>query len=116
LNREHGQGAAKTWRSVLSGTVGIAVRSDVLRSSPMSAVEPLRRTVNEAATAIPLDGVPSFLEVIRSDERLLEIDISDVLKFMLFTGCRIGEALALRWDHGDVEAGFVTVAATGADH
>ena len=31
---------------------------------------------------------------------------------MLFTGCRIGEALALRWTHVDVEAGCVTFAAT----
>jgi integrase len=112
VNAEQGQGEAKTCRSVLSGMFGIAVRSDVLRSNPMSAVESPRRTVNRASTAIPLDGVAAFLDVIRSDARMRELDISDLFEFMLFTGCRIGEALALRWTHVDIEAGFVTFAAT----
>ena len=112
VNAEQGQGEAKTCRSVLSGMFGIAVRSDVLRSNPMSAVESPRRTVNRASTAIPLDAVPAFLDVIRSDTRMRELDISELFEFMLFTGCRIGEALALRWTHVDVEAGLVTFAAT----
>ena len=70
------------------------------------------RTVSHASTAIPLDGVPKFLEVIRADERLRELDISDLFEFMLFTGCRIGEALGLRWTHVDLDAGTVTFAAT----
>ncbi|GAA2751920.1 site-specific integrase [Amnibacterium kyonggiense] len=112
VSREHGHGAAKTCRSVLSGMFGLAVRSDVLRSNPMSAVESPRRKVDRAATAIPLDQVPMFLDIIRADEKLRELDLSDLFEFMLFTGCRIGEALALRWTHVDTEAGTITFAAT----
>ncbi|WP_162850702.1 tyrosine-type recombinase/integrase [Amnibacterium kyonggiense] len=112
VNKEHGPGAAKTCRSVLSGMFGVAVRSDVLRSNPISAVESPRRKVTHASMAIPLDGVPAFLETIRADERLRELDISDLFEFMLFTGCRIGEALALRWSHVDLDAATVTFAAT----
>ncbi len=112
VHKEHGPGAAKTCRSVLSGMFGIAVRSDVLRSNPMSAVESPRRAVSHASTAIPLVGVPKFLATIRADEKLRELDISDLFEFMLFTGCRIGEALALRWTLVDIEAGTVTFAAT----
>ena len=38
--------------------------------------------------------------------------MSDVLEFMLFTGCRIGEVMALRWTHVDIGKSSVTFAAS----
>ena len=109
---EHGAGAAKTCRSVLSGMLGLAVRGDVLRSNPITSVESPRKRTSHASSALPLEEVPAFLAMLRSDAELRRLDLGNLFEFMLFTGCRIGEALALRWSHVDLEAATVTFAAT----
>jgi integrase len=110
--KEHGHGAAKGCRSVLSGMFGIAVRNDVLRANPVLGVAGIQKTNSRAATALPLDGVAAFRASIRADDELCRLDIVDLFDFMLFTGCRIGEALALRWTHVDFEANGITFSAT----
>ena len=39
-------------------------------------------------------------------------DLPDLVRFLLGTGCRIGEALALTWPHVDLERQLVHVDAT----
>jgi integrase len=56
--------------------------------------------------------VPGFLDLLRTDEELCRLDIGDLLAFMIFTGCRIGEALDLRWSRVDLEHGTVTFGST----
>jgi len=112
LGAERGPGSAKTARSVLSGMFGMAVRSDVLRSNPIAAVRSPRRRTSRASAALPLEQVPAFLAALRSDGEIQRLDIGDLFEFMLFTGCRIGEALALRWSHVDLDAAQITFAAT----
>jgi integrase len=109
---ERGPGAAKGCRSVLSGMLGAAVRYGAIPSNPVSAMEPIRQPRLRASTALPLDGVPAFLATISADEELRRLDLPDLFAFMLFTGCRIGEALALRWSHVDLDGPKVTFAAT----
>lgn len=110
--KEHGHGAAKGCRSVLSGMFAIAVRNDVLRSNPVIGVEGIAKPASTAATAIPLEGVAEFRRVIRADAELQRLDIVALFEFMLFTGCRIGEALALRWSKVDFAKSTVTFSAT----
>ena len=110
--KEHGHGSAKGCRSVMSGMFALAVRNDVLRSNPVVGVEGIKKTGTSSASAIPLEGVPAFRKAIREDADLKRLDIADLFDFMLFTGCRIGEALALRWSHVDFEKHTVRFAAT----
>jgi len=110
--KEHGHGSAKGCRSVMSGMFALAVRNDVLRSNPVIGVEGIKNTGTSSAIAIPLEAVPAFRKAIRADGDLKRLDIADLFDFMLFTGCRIGEALALRWSHVDFEKNTVRFAAT----
>jgi len=110
--KEHGHGSAKGCRSVMSGMFALAVRNDVLRSNPVIGVEGIKNTGTSSAIAIPLEAVPAFRKAIREDADLKRLDIADLFDFMLFTGCRIGEALALRWSHVDFEKNTVRFAAT----
>ncbi len=112
VTKENGPGAAKGCRSVLSGMFAMAVRNDALKSNPVSTVEGIAKGPSRAAAAIPLDQVASFRAAIRADPELQRLDISDLFEFMLFTGCRIGEALALRWSHVNLEKSAVTFSAS----
>jgi integrase len=110
--KENGPGAAKGCRSVLSGMFAMAVRNDAVRSNPVAAVEGIAKGPSRASSAIPLEEVPKFRQVVRDDAELQRLDLSDLLEFMLFTGCRIGEALALRWQYVDLDDKTVTFRAT----
>lgn len=112
VTRENGPGAAKSCRSVLSGAFGLAVRREALKSNPVATLERIAQPRPRTSSALPLDDVPHFLRTIRGDAELQRLDISDLFEFMLYTGCRIGEALALRWTAVDMEHGRVTFAGT----
>ena len=112
VTAEHGHGSAKGCRSVLSGMFAIAVRDDVLRSNPVAGVEGIRKPSVRGASALPLEQVVKFRQVVRGDPEMLRLDLADLLEFMLFTGCRVGEALGLRWSHVAVDRATVTFAAT----
>src|SRR5207248_2357278 len=47
-----------------------------------------------------------------TDERAVEADLPDLTAFMLGTGVRIGEALAVLWYQVDLEAGTVQITHT----
>lgn len=91
--------------------LALAVRHDALKSNPVVAIKGNSKKASRASTAIPLDGVSDFRRVIRGGE-LERLDVIDLLEFMLFTGCRIGEASALRWTHVDLKSRTVTFSAT----
>lgn len=106
--KEHGHGQAKTCRSVLSGMLGMAVRVDAIRVNPVAQIARIRHRRSHASTALPLEAVPGFIETVLSDSVLQETGVGDILAFMVLTGCRIGEALALLWTDVDFEKGTVT--------
>jgi len=112
VTKENGPGAAKGCRSVLSGMFAMAVRHDALKANPVAALEGIAKGPSRASSALPLDEVAAFRAKIRVDEEMQRLDLGDLLEFMLFTGCRIGEALALRWSHVDLEGEHVTFRAT----
>ena len=108
LQVENGPGAAKAARSVLSGMMGLAARSDAVRSNPVRELSPISRE-RRGATAIPLADLPRLLAAVRSDERLVELDQADLIEFLAGTGCRVGEACAVAWTDVDLEAGTVRI-------
>ena len=111
LHVEHGPGAAKAARAVLSGMMGLAARSDAIRSNPVRDLAPLSRK-GRGATAIALDALPELLTKVRADPRLQAIDLVEVIEFLAGTGCRVGEACGLAWSSVDLDSGTVTIRAT----
>lgn len=105
---EHGPGAAKSCRTVMSGMFGLAVRADACRTNPIAGIERIRKGPSQAATALPPTAVADFIASVRSDPELIRQDLGDLLAFMVLTGCRMGEALGLRWSHVDLAAAKVT--------
>lgn len=90
----------------------MAVRNDALRSNPVAAVEGIAKGPSRASAAIPLEEVLAFRKTVREDAEMQRLDLSDLLEFMLFSGCRVGEALALRWQYVDLDDKSVTFRAT----
>lgn len=112
VTKDHGPGTAKTTRSVLSGILGMAVRADALRANPVAQVAAIRRGASRASTALQLESVPTFIHAVTNDPELRRLDVGDLLAFMVMSGCRIGEALALTWERVDLAAAKVTFDAT----
>lgn len=110
IQLESGVGAAKSCRAVLSGMMGLAARSDAVRGNPVRDLAPLSRRTR-GATAVPLDRLPELVAKVRTDEALQRLDLSDVIEFLVGTGCRVGEVCGLRWDAVDLEHGTVSIQA-----
>ena len=110
VRAEHGPGAAKAARAVLSGMLALATRSGAKTANPVRELAPIQKTrATVGAQPIPLDDLPTLLANVRADERLAELDMTDLIMFLAGTGSRVGEACGLRWEDVDLEAGTVTI-------
>lgn len=110
VHLENGPGAAKACKSVLRGMLAIAVRSGALRSNPVRDLESIARP-GKGAEAIALEDLPTLIGRVDEDERLRQLDVSDLIVFLAGTGCRVSEACGLQWDDVDLAAGTVTIRA-----
>jgi integrase len=110
--KKHGHGSAKGCRSVLSGMMALAVRNDALLTNPVVGIAGIERKASGGATALPLDEVAAFLATIAGDTEMKRLELVELWEFMARTGCRIGEALALRWDFVNFDAATVTLGAS----
>jgi len=106
---KHGHGAAKGCRSVLSGMFALAVRNDAITVNPVAGIAGIEKKRTHGATALPLGEVENFLATLANDPEMRRLDMVDLWSFMAYTGCRIGEALALRWSFVDLEHSLVTL-------
>lgn len=110
--RDSGPGAAKACKAVLSGMLGLAARSDAVRSNPVRDLAPIAtKAGHKGAEAFPLADFPRLLAAVRGDERLRELDQADLIEFLAGTGCRVGEVCALQWKDVDLAASTVTISA-----
>lgn len=120
LRASRGDGAAKVAKSVLSGVLALAVRHGALESNPLRDVAPVptRRSTVRALTVTEVVALRAGLAAWQAEEQpnrrhRRPTDLLDVVDLMLATGCRISEALALRWS--DVNLGDTpTVTIAGA--
>jgi integrase len=114
---EHGTGAAKTARSVVSGILRLGVRYGVLEHNAMRDVRPAkaritRETQRDTTRALTRAQRDHLLSVVDEHERAKALDINDLVWFLGGTGARISEALAVRWDDVDLGAGTVLIRGT----
>lgn len=109
---DHGVGAARTTRKVISGMFALAVRSGAVDRNPVREVEGITGPRSGGAVALGANEVRRFLAVVSLDPWAIEHDLPSLIVFMAATGCRIGEACAVRWQDVDLETGTVTICGT----
>src|SRR4051794_8437195 len=101
-HRSTGYGTAKACRSVASGVCGLAVRRGAMRFNPVRDVAPLEQGRRRPARALTLDEVRRWLALLDDSEYARRKDLPDLVRFLLGTGCRLGEAVGVRWEDVDL--------------
>lgn len=112
LHHRKGYSTAKTARTILNGTCGLLMRRDVMRTNPMRDVGRIEKGETRAPRALSPAEVHAVLDLFDASEYARHADLPDLLRFLLATGVRIGEAIGVRWADVDLEAGIVIVEAT----
>ncbi len=106
-----GPSAAKHAKTVLSQVMGLAARHDAIDHNPMRHVSSIT-IEKKAARALTLAEVRRLRTGLLADERAVARDVPALVDFMLGTGLRIGEALAVTWKALDLAAATVEVRGT----
>lgn len=119
VRKDHGPFAAKSAKNVLSLVVAVAVRHGALTANPVSEVAKIPKGSRVRARALTAEeaadlqmrvcGEAGAHPAARQGD---EVDLGEVVRFLLGTGCRIGEALAVRADVVDFDAAVIEVNAT----
>lgn len=108
-----GETTAKAVRTVLKGIIDVAVRHDAIQTNPASNTRPITPK-RKPVDALTLEQVVALRLAVRRDATAVDADLPDLVDLMLGTGCRINEALALRWSRVNLAAPVpeVTINAT----
>lgn len=113
-----GSGAARTTRSVLSGMLGLAARHGAISFNPVREATSIS-TRRKPVRALTRDEVEDITTHLRANPRATQLDLCDLVDFMLGTGVRIGEVCAVRFGTNpdgeqllDVASGTVEINAT----
>lgn len=117
-----GEGAAKQVRAVVQGIFRRAHSAGVVKDNPARSLTFRRSLDVKHAEIKDRDHTRSFAPaelarvyaVADTDPRMVRNDMGDLVRFLVGTGCRIGEALAMTWEHVNLEKGTVTVASTAS--
>jgi integrase len=97
IAKNSGPGAAKTARACLSGMFALAIQDGAIAVNPVRDSTAKITTGKRAPRALTVDESSRLVELFRSSDRAADLDLPDLVDWMLATGCRIGEALALRY-------------------
>lgn len=125
IANKHGNGAAHTVKSLVGGMFKRAMKVKsigIAAPGPMAGMGAVKRTKRTEAKikaeavkggkerherdherSLNAEERERMLAFIAEDKRTNDNDTADLIRFMLDTGVRIGEALALRWE--DVKVG-----------
>jgi integrase len=111
VQEKAGPSAAKHAKTVLSGIMALAARHEAIAHNPLKEVSAIA-TPRKEARSMTLDEVRTLRAGIRADAKAVDRDLPDLVDFMLGTGLRIGETLAVVWDAVDRVGGQVEVRGT----
>jgi integrase len=109
MRQHHEAAITKTSRTVLNGILGFAVRQGAMPANPMREVSRVaggRRRTPRALTSVERD---EWLAAMEADEIAAHRDLPDITRWMLATGCRIGETLAVTFDDVDIHEKTVSI-------
>jgi integrase len=107
-----GAPTAKTCRAVLSGMLKLAVRHGAISVNPVREIESIEAEARNPPRSLTGEEVTLLRKHLATDEGALQSDLPDLVAFMLGTGVRIGEALAVLWAQVDLDAGTVKITHT----
>jgi integrase len=110
----NGPGAAKTMKSALSGMCKLAISYEAMDSNPTRDAISLGRgkAHRKDVRALTPDETDRLCDGLRALDRAAELDLPDLVEWMLATGCRIGEACAARDAVLDLDTGTWEINAT----
>ncbi|UPK76338.1 tyrosine-type recombinase/integrase [Nocardioidaceae bacterium SCSIO 66511] len=97
-----GPPTARTCRSVVSGVMGVAVRFGAVAANPVREVDRVESKAKRQPRALTAKEWRAWLARLRADEKAVARDLPDLSLFMMGTGVRIGEALAVQWSQVDL--------------
>ncbi|MGW5239240.1 site-specific integrase [Monashia sp. NPDC004114] len=109
LRRKVGWSTAKSCRSVLSGVLGLAVRYGVLASNPIRDAMRVEGRPTRSPRALTRDERRALFTALAADPVAQRLDLLALTRFLLATGQRIGECLAVAWLDVDLDAAQVEV-------
>ncbi|MGI8800475.1 MAG: tyrosine-type recombinase/integrase [Pseudonocardia sp.] len=109
LHQRRGAATARLARSVISGVLGLAVRHGAMPSNPVRDVGRISGEPKRQPRALTSDERHDWIERLTKDEDAVRKDMPDLCEWMLGTGVRIGEALAVSWEEVDLVAGTVAI-------
>jgi integrase len=109
VQRTSGVATAKTCRTVISGVMGLAVRYELVPTNPTRETSRIRGGRRKAPRALTRDERARWLAALEADPQAVRKDLPDLTRWMLATGVRIGEALAVSWLEVDLDARSVEV-------
>ena len=112
VKAKHGPSLAKTTRSVLSGVCALACRYDALVTNPCREVARISTKPKRPPTALTAEELRRLHQWLSSDEQSIDRDLPDLVLFLVATGLRIGEALAVQWADFGLDEGTVEVRGT----
>ncbi|MFI1989810.1 tyrosine-type recombinase/integrase [Actinoplanes sp. NPDC020271] len=124
----HGTGASKMSRSVLSGILGFAIDNGTLTTNALRQIRAVKaqtvktpareRDTSRALTRDEREQVIAYADKLALAEninprtRRKRETVADLMAFMAGSGVRINEARAVRWDDIDLKTGVVHIRGT----
>jgi integrase len=111
VREKKGPGAAKHAKTVLSQVMRLAARHDAVDHNPVREVATVA-SKKKAARSLTLDEVRVLRAGLLADKKAVGRDVPELVDFMLGTGLRIGETLAVTWEALDLQACTVEVRGT----
>lgn len=98
---------------VLGQMFSLAVRHDAISLNPVREISRIPKPKHEIRSMRPADLLEVYRATAVYDAKAKPAFLSDFVTFMLGTGARIGEALAVRWSDIDLGATKPTVTISG---
>jgi integrase len=112
IHEQVGPATGRTCRSIVSGVMGLAVRHGAVVANPTRELERLSTQPKRAPRALTDAERARWFDALASDEIAVRQELFDLSAFLLATGLRIGEALAVVWREVDLGGGYIQVTST----
>jgi integrase len=112
IKHHAGAATARTCRAVISGAMNLAVRYGAITINPAREVDTIEAKPKNPPRALTAAEITLLNKSLAADKHAVQADLPDLVTFMLATGVRIGEALAVLWNQIDHEAGTVEITHT----
>ncbi len=102
IREKSGAPTAKSCRTVLSGVLSYAARQDAISAVATRNTSPIPTKPKREPRALTVEEVARWLQQLSQDETAIRHDMLDLTAWLLATGVRSGEALAVSWEDVDL--------------